>query len=123
MKQNPIVRRIERLSDQWHAFTEARDARLLCWELAHDEPSMVDAFLESEGHEQLAEHTDLFVPMTLPFRNRMQHGFDLAASLVAEAFADWAPLPPRREERDIAHLIRTCKALRVHYEMPGKLVL
>ncbi len=135
MAENAIVERIERLSDQWHAFTRARDARLLCWQLAHDELGLIDAFFQTEADEETAEHLDLFVPFLTPFASSSEHGFALVAAL-AEEYAQsraglgelgidggWEAPLAWRQERDIAFLLRACEALHQHYEMPGKLVL
>ena len=135
MTKNAIVERIERLSDQWHAFVSARDSRILCWQLAHDELSLALAFFQAEAEEESAEHLDLFVPVLARFASSTEHGFALVAAL-GEEYAHsraglhelgldhaWEPPPAWRQEHNIAYLIRACESLHTHYRMPGKLVL
>jgi hypothetical protein len=135
MKTNAIARRLQQLSDQWQAFADTGDARILCWSLAPDEVQMFEAFLEVESDEASAEHPDLFVTLETPFVDALGHGFALGQTLEAGLQAGQAELrelglkdsfaaPARlRGERDIAHLMRTCQALRAYYELQAALVL
>jgi hypothetical protein len=135
MKTNAIARRLQQLSDQWQAFADSADARILCWLFAPDEVAMFDALIEVESDEASAEHPDLFVTLETPFVDALSHGFTLGQTLEAGLRDGQAELrelrlkdgfaaPTKlRDERDIAHLIRTCQALRAYYELGAALVL
>ncbi len=135
MRRNPIERRIEMLSDQWHAFASARGARVLCWRFAPTELGMFEAFLACEGDERLAEHGDVFVTLNAPFAEPERYGSTLMTALTDAylenrdawqalgAEAGWEPVRPQRREGDLPFLLRACASLRAHHALEGKFVL
>ncbi|HEY2735235.1 MAG TPA: hypothetical protein VGI70_14665 [Polyangiales bacterium] len=135
MKNNAITRRMQRLSDQWRVFTDDQTARLLCWQLDHDEVQMFDTWLEVESDEQSAQHPDVFVTLQTPFVDRARHGFALAETfrlglqdgeteLRDLGLRHALELPaPDADATDIAHWIDRCEAFRSYYAIGGLLVL
>ena len=111
-------------------FASARDARLLCWQLAHNELSMLEAFFQCEADEQTAEHADLFVPVMRPFESPPGTAFT-GAALVQEYAQSrdelhaqdldggWEP-PPRRQAGARRRAPRShVHSLREHYGCPA----
>jgi hypothetical protein len=43
MRTNAIARRLEQLSDQWQAFADNAEARILCWLFGHPLPDNANA--------------------------------------------------------------------------------
>lgn len=131
----PIVRRLEVLSDLYGEFAANPDARVLRWLLQADEARMVEAFIAMEQDEQAGQHGDLLMTFTTPFENPHGHGYLLRGELVKayregkEAIeasgtdANWEPPTVKHEEPDIPFLLRTCESFRDHYSFPGNLVL
>ena len=133
---NPVVERLDLLSEQWEAFATDEEPRLLLWQLDPDELRMVDAFLAREGDERTGVHDDVFVTLETPFQHPETHGYALYQTFAAgylesrEALsaagvdAEWQLAPfAERPGHDIPFLIRACESFITHYELGRHLVL
>ena len=130
---NPIVRRLEILSDQWQEFAEQPDARVLCWQVTPDEYAMVDAFLAMESEAETAASRDLFVRLTCPFVAG-RYGEALWREFVEKAAALYQgledPMTPAWQAPaaapgapDPLPFVRACESFIAHYQLPGLLAL
>lgn len=135
-QKNPVVQRLERLSDQWAEFAVDEDARLLCWLFEQDELRMGDAFLAAQEDERTSTHPDVFLTLETPFENPFGHGYSLYETWMAgylasrEALeaqgvaADWQPRAyDRAPNDDVAFLLERCQSFIAHYQLNGHLVL
>ena len=133
MRDNPIARRLSRLSDQWASFLSNPDARLFCWQLEAAEQSSFEAFMELESDEKTAEHTTLFVTLDAPFDGADAYGRRLAQALehgteqgeqelktLGLASGCRAPAP-QKQERDPAYWVRVCESWRHFFEVGTEL--
>ncbi len=120
----PVLARLEQLHDQWATFSQLPRARLLLWRVADGEAAMVESFIARESDDETAETSDLFLRLTIAFRDANTHGLTLAKELVdqydqvfdsaGEDGPRWK-CPARRErEGDIAFLLRVLTAFRQH---------
>jgi hypothetical protein len=135
MRENPIVRRVAALSDQWSAFMRQPRARVLCWQLTEAETSLFRAFIAQESDERIAEHADLFVTLDTPFSQPAEHGRRLSRALAEGCAqgaaelqqlglaADWTLPEATRGEHDVAYLVRACVSFARFYELRAPVVL
>lgn len=133
---NPVMERLDLLSEQWEAFATDGEPRLLLWQLEPDEVRMIDAFLAREGDERTGVHTDVFLTLEAPFEHPETHGYALCQEMAAgylqnrealmEAGVDASfQLEPYPEHpgNDIPFLIRTCESFIAHHDLGRNLVL
>jgi hypothetical protein len=133
MATNPIVERLEQLTDQWLGFAEMPEARLLCWLVEPDEHAMIDAFVGIEDDDRTGQTLDLFVPLQAGFKaggygSALLAEFVGKAAALYEGLADpatpaWRPpaVAPRLPE-PVAFL-QACQSFIDHYQLPGLLAL
>jgi tetratricopeptide (TPR) repeat protein len=76
----PIQRRLEKLREQWKAFAEDSEARLMHWVVAPGDWKLLEAFFAVEDHES-GTLPDLFLTLTPPFKAPASYGFELIAAL------------------------------------------
>lgn len=133
MANNPIVERLNQLTDQWIGFAELPDARVLCWQVEPDEHAMIDAFVGVEDDDRAGQTLDLFVPLQAAFKAG-RYGEALLAEFTAKAAAlydglgdpatpAWTPLPSAPHAPDPVSLFRATQSFTQHYQLPGLLVL
>ena len=130
---DPILRRLETLSEQWQEFAEQPEARVLCWLVTADEYAMVDAFVAVESDEDTAESQDLFVRLTCPFvagrygeallREFVEKAEALYEGLEDPATPAWKPPAAERGAPDPVPFVRACESFVAHYALPGVLAL
>ncbi len=82
--RNPIVRRLDRLHDQWTEFAQLADARMLIWRLEPAEAAMLEAFWARENDAQAAQTPDMFLRLRVPFEHPTAHGYALREALIAQ---------------------------------------
>jgi len=73
---NAIVKRLNKLADQWFDFTEKKDARLCRWLITIDEQRMMDTFCalqDSDGNNT----GDFFLMLTSPFESYSEYSIQL----------------------------------------------
>jgi hypothetical protein len=117
---NPIADRLEELHDQWKAFADDGEARLLRWLVEPDEVPLVEAFFTRESDPDAAQTPDLFIELDTPFADGTRHGLllrgrlermyegDREALRAAGVTADWiAPPLPGGEVDDVAAWVAT----------------
>ena len=130
---NPIVDRLEQLSDQWTDFVDKPDARVLCWLLDPDEHTMVDAFVAMEDDDRVGQTQDLFVPLHAPFAPG-RYGAALLAEFAEKATAlheglddpsakPWQPPAIAPGAPDPLPLLAACQSFIDHYQLPGLMAL
>ena len=130
---NPIMRRLEILSDQWQEFADQAEARVLCWQVTPDEYAMVDAFLAMESEEDTADSQDLFVTLTSPFvagrygeallREFVEKAAALYEGLGDPATPAWPAPAAAPGAPDPLPFLRACESFIAHYQLPGLLAL
>lgn len=126
MPQNAIEERLDRIEEQWFAFTGDAEARVARWRLDGDGIRLVEIFLEAQTREGTAV-PDFIMRLAAPFSDPLQHGVQLrqvfedevraAAEDMAEAgvATDWVPPPPDPRMDDIGHLLACMHSFRLHY--------
>lgn len=138
----PIRSRLERLERALREFLADPRARIVCWQLAEDEPRMFEAFIRSRT--EAAEPSYVLLECNAPFTARATHGISLvqallnsererADELAADGVYDapWqAPAAPARSERqrgepppDQLHLIAALASLKERHCSPGQQLL
>lgn len=133
MATNPIVERLEQLTDQWLGFAEMPDARMLCWQVEPDEHAMIDAFVGVEDDDRVGQTRDLFIPLQAGFRTG-RYGEALLAEFVAKAASlhqglddpatpAWKAPPVAPRSLDPVSLFQATQSFTEHYQLPGLLVL
>lgn len=133
---NPIRRRFAWLHDQWVAFAENPEARVLCWQLQEDELGMFDAFLAVESDDQIGELPDLFLRLSAPFEQEGSYGFglreelwqasqELGAADDAElsGVVPWRPALLTQKSVGTSSFMAACESFHSHYQLPGQLAL
>ena len=131
-RKNPVQRRLDLVHDEWVTFAELPDARVLCWQVAPDEPPMVEAFVAVESDEQGGELPDLFVRLLSAFDAAIPYGFALRgefleiaralhAGLESPETVPWVAPNYERGEDDVVFWVRTCASFCAHYRLPGLL--
>lgn len=133
MATNPIVERLEQLTDQWLGFAELTDARVLCWLVEPDEHAMIDAFVGVEDDDRAGQTQDLFVPLLAAFKqgsygNALLAEFTTKAASLHEGLDDpatpaWTPPPVPPKSPDPLPLLQACQSFIDHYKLPGLLAL
>jgi hypothetical protein len=126
-RQNAIVRRLDKLENLWHEFTEIPDARLCRW-LANDaERRVIDVFVEVQNHES-GTMPHLFIRFEEPFVDPARYGFVLLESLrkqyeeIREGIreegidANWRCPDASANEPDAAAFGRALGSLQAHYQ-------
>ncbi len=127
---NPIERRLGLLREQYLAFADDGEARLLRWRLTQDEAPMIDAFVQVEAREGITE--DVILILEHPFTSGTAHGHALVAelahrydllreSLQDAGVADASWRPPRSQPSspipsDVAHLRDTTASFHEHHQ-------
>ncbi len=129
---NPIERRLGMMREQYLAFADDDAARVLRWQLAADEASMLDAFVQVEAREGATE--DLLLLLESPFRAAAGHGhvlvtelaqrYDLLRESLQEAGvadASWRPPRPPGASKgaiaaDVVHLRDTAASFHEHHQ-------
>jgi hypothetical protein len=126
MPANAIEERLDRVEEQWFAFTGEAAARVGRWRLDADGIRLVETFLEAQTREGTAV-PDFIMRLAVPFTDPLQHGVQLrllfeeeiraAAGDMADAQVptDW--MPPPRDQRldDIGELLSCMHSFKLHY--------
>jgi tetratricopeptide (TPR) repeat protein len=125
--REPIQRRLEKLREQWKAFAEDPEARLMHWVVAPGDWKLLETFFAIEDHEG-GTLPDLFLTLNPPFKAPARYGFELIAALSAGyeairadlmeagAVASWRvpPLPSGRD--DTQALFEVAASFHAHHQ-------
>jgi len=121
---NPIERRLDILYEQWDAFVQNEQARLLRWVIEGDERPMIEAFLTAESDEEIGQTPDLFIRFSSAFSKPADHGFVLLRELIGQYAAaqdalredgvsvHWQPPPIGPSDTDCRSFIHGCASLK-----------
>ncbi|MDH5547059.1 MAG: hypothetical protein OEZ43_15815 [Gammaproteobacteria bacterium] len=135
-KKNPIEKRIDKLTDQWNAFAQNEDARVLRWCCADDdERRMIEAFIKLEDSDG-GSTPDLFIPFDVSFESKADYGARLARALIDLYAASqeelgndhiknqWSPPARQQEQNRTNYFFQCCLSFQeYHAEMLECLVL
>lgn len=134
-QQNAVTRRLELLYDQWDAFVEQADARLLRWLVDRDEARVVATLVALENHEEGGRLPHLFVELDAPFSSGQGYGFALTEAFCelfergkeqmveADIDAGWFPPAVQAGESGLATLLRCCRSFQQHYAELAEVVV
>ncbi len=135
----PIIRRLDKLKEQYRDFIADAGARVLSWKLAEDEARMLEAFVQQNA--LTAESGDAILEIPCQFEHRFDHGIVIVHDLdevldqVAAALGDsgppqpvWIPpYPPATLERrqgapapDQQYLVQAMRSLWEHMQPHAK---